>query len=97
MNCFPDFAPNSRKERCLSIFTQICEYKFENCRNFEICENYSILFNRVLSGLAVRDRAEVVDGGHDRWVLRVLPVDLTLHVQRQAEVPGGSGSEIQAL
>ena len=68
---------------------------------FEICENYSILFNRVLSGLAVRDRAEVVDGGHDRWVLRVLPVDLTLHVQRQAEVPGlqvrNSRSELAKL
>ena len=34
MNFFPDFAPNSRKEWRLSLFNQICENNFENCRNF---------------------------------------------------------------
>ena len=31
------------------MFNQICESKFENCRNFEICENYLILFNFIQS------------------------------------------------
>ena len=53
---FPDFAPNSRKEWRLSIFNQICENKFENCRNFGnlwkliwIIQYYSIQYYSIVS------------------------------------------------
>ena len=42
MNCFPDFAPNSRKEWGLSLFNQFCENELENYRNFW---NFWKLFN----------------------------------------------------
>ena len=61
MNFFPDFAPNSRKEWRLSLFNQIYENNFENCRNFwnmwKLFNFFSISFNRVLTGQPARSEA----------------------------------------
>jgi len=41
--CFPDFAPNSRKQWHLSFFNQIYENKLENCRKFRFLKFVKII------------------------------------------------------